>query len=279
MHFVLWLVCRVHYCYSARLFKPLYLGKWEETLRSYKAQKVSVSNQVQNDCKAHENFSAIRLARYALVSTGVILTIMNFTGLEKFDLCLLICFHPSAYQRGTRELLPRDIVTGAWASLVMCIYLPEGSAMDDSQSQFPLYAFLHLHDRYTKRRAQSPHSNRILFPRWQHRNFTLNSSSNSCEHAARKEIFYSRIMHADLRIQIYMFIYHKHKPILLVHLVLFIIRRNFVTLISLKHLKLRVKCKYIAHGRGLYMRTQIHNYFTQNHFPVKCRGSRFKSCC
>lgn len=112
----------MHYCYSARLFKPLYLGQWEETLRSYKTQEVSVSNQVQNDCKAHENFSAIRLVRYALVITGVILTLMNFTGLELIDLCLLTCFHPSAYQTGTRDRPPRDMVTGVWASPVTCIH-------------------------------------------------------------------------------------------------------------------------------------------------------------
>jgi hypothetical protein len=113
----------------------------------------------------------------------------------------------------------------------------------------------------------------------QHRDFTLHSSSKSCEHAARAEIFYSRIMHADLRIKISMFIYHKHKPILLVHLVLFNKRCNFAALICLKHLKLRVKCKYIAHKRELYMRAHTYNYFTQNHFPIKCRGLRCTSHC
>ena len=55
----------------------------------------------------------IHLARYALANTGVVLTIMNFTGLEWIDLRLLIRFHPSAYQTGTKDRLPRDMVTGA----------------------------------------------------------------------------------------------------------------------------------------------------------------------
>ena len=83
----------------------------------------------------------------------------------------------------------------------------------------------------------------------QQHDFTLRPSSKSCEHAARAEVFYSRIMHADLIIQVCTFIYRKHKPILLVHLVLFIISCNFAVLICLKHLKLGVKCKYIAHKR------------------------------
>ena len=160
-----WLVCRGHYCYSARLFKPLYLGQVEETLRSYKIQEVSVSNHVQNDCKAHENSSAIRLARYALAGTGVIFTIMNFTGLEWIDLRLLMCLHPSAYQMGTRDRLPRDMVTEAWASPITCIYY-RGLEWKILHRNFLFMLSRHLHYRYTKRRPQSPHSNRILFPWW-----------------------------------------------------------------------------------------------------------------
>jgi len=61
-----------------------------------------------------------------------------------------------------------------------------------------------------------------------------------------------------LRIQLCVFIYPKHKPILLVHLIVFIICCNFATLISLKNLELRVKYKYILPIKENY--TCVHIY-------------------
>jgi hypothetical protein len=103
--------------------------------------------------------------------------------------------------------------------------------MDESPSQFPLHVFRHLHDRYNNGVPTLLIQTESISMMIQQRDLTLHSSSKSCLHAARAEIFYSGITHVDLSIQICMFIYYKHKPILLVYLVLIITRCKSAALI------------------------------------------------
>jgi hypothetical protein len=135
-------------------------------------------------------------------------------------------------QTGTRVRLPRDVVTETWASPVKCIY-QRGLKWTNLHRNFPfMLSGIFMIGIITASPVCSfkPNSISMMI---QHRDFTLHSSSKSCVRAARAEIFYSGIIHADLRIQISMFIYDKHKQILLVHLVLFITRCKSAALICL----------------------------------------------
>jgi len=168
-YFVLWLACRGYYCYSARLSR--YTSVSEKKLcgvirLSGSFCFISRSEWLKGPwkflCDTSRQVFSRKHRRYTY-----------YPKLHRPWMDWPLSSHvPSSIRLSKGNQGPpstrHDYRSLRFSSRV---YLPARSAMDESPSQFPLCAFRHLHNRYNKRRPQSSHSNRILFP-WCHNNMT-----------------------------------------------------------------------------------------------------------